>query len=287
MNRISRQGLASLSCIVILILASIGPSTGASEARLSLAIGGIARSYSAEELLRDPATVEIEVTRDATYGRAMRYRALPLSVLLRGLTLPPDQVIVAVASDGFIANLPLDLVMRKPEDTGSVPYLAIEPPGSPWPRIAGQAYTAGPFYIVWLRPEADGIRSEQWPYATVEIRAADSPAKRFPALAVDARLPATDPIRAGQQLYATFCLVCHRLNGAGDADVGPDLNLPQSPTEYFRLDALHAFIRNPSAVRQWKAAGMKGFDEQALSDHEIDLIIAYLGHMASRKMPAP
>jgi hypothetical protein len=28
---------------------------------------------------------------------------------------------------------------------------------------------------------------------------------------------------------------------------------------------------------------MKGFSKEALSDHEIDLIIAYLSHMAGRK----
>jgi hypothetical protein len=29
---------------------------------------------------------------------------------------------------------------------------------------------------------------------------------------------------------------------------------------------------------------MKGFDKEALSDHEIDLIVAYLRHMAGRKV---
>ncbi len=287
MRRAVARGLAYLGAAAALLLGAAGPPASADEARLSVAIGGVALSHGAEELLGDPAAVEIEVPRDPVYGRAMRYRAVPLAALLRGATLPPDQVIVAVAVDGFVATLPLDLVMRNPEDAGSVPYLAIEPPGSPWPRIAGRTFSAGPFYIVWLRPEVDGIRSEQWPFGTIEIRAADSPAKRFPALAVDARVPIGDAIRAGQGLFATFCLVCHRLNGAGDSDVGPDLNLPRNPTEYFRLDALHAYIRDPGSLRRWKSMGMKGFSPEALSDHEIDLIIAYLSHMAGRKTPAP
>jgi mono/diheme cytochrome c family protein len=192
-----------------------------------------------------------------------------------------------VANDGFAASLPLDLLRHRPGGSGSVAYLAIEPPTSPWPKLPGKSSSAGPFYIVWLRPEADGIRQEQWPYGVVEIHSADLPEKRWPGLAVDPKLPADDPRRAGEGLYATMCLVCHRLNGAGSAAVGPDLNLPRNPTEYFRLDALHDFIRAPATQRHWPAMVMPGFSKEALSDHEIDLIIAYLSHMAGRKVLPP
>ena len=33
-------------------------------------------------------------------------------------------------------------------------------------------------------------------------------------------------------------MVCYTLNGAGNAHVGPDLNLPQNPTEYLVPTAL-------------------------------------------------
>ena len=237
--------------------------------------------------MRDPASVDIEVPQDVAYGRKMRYWAMPLAVLLQGAAIAPDQGIEAVASDGFVAILPLDLIRRQPGGNGSVPYLAIESPHSPWPKLPGKAVSAGPFYVVWLRPEADGVRTEQWPYAVVEIRASDLPAKRWPVLAVDPKLPAEDPRRAGEALYATMCLVCHRLNGGGSADLGPDLNLPMNPTEYFRPDVLHAFIRNPGALRHWPGMAMPGFGKEALSDREIDLIIAYLSHMAGRKTPRP
>jgi mono/diheme cytochrome c family protein len=223
------------------------------------------------------------VPRDPVYGRAMRYRALPLSALLSEDVLAPGQVIEVVASDGFVAELPLDLIFHPPAGAAE-PYLAIEPSDAPWPPLPGKPVSAGPFYIVWLKPEASGVRSEQWPYMVVELRSVDSPAKRWPALAVDPRLAAGDPIRAGQALFVIQCLACHRLNGAGSADVGPDLNLPRSPTEYFNLDALHAYIRDPASLRQWKTMVMKGFDKDALSDREIDLIIAYLTHMSGRKL---
>src|SRR5262249_51262790 len=145
--------------------------------------------------------------------------------------------------------------------------------------------SAGPFYVVWLHPEASGVRSEQWPYMVTELRSADSPAQRWPTLAVAPDLPADDPIRAGQALFAIQCLVCHRLNGAGAADVGPDLNLPESPTEYFQATALKRFIRDPSSVRHWPNMQMNGFSKEALSDREIDLIVGYLSHMAGRRSP--
>ena len=283
---IRRLYLMSLVLMLGAFLLSIGQAWSA-DSGLTIALGGVTRHFSAEDLLRDPAIVEIEVPQDIAYGRAMRYRAIPLAVLLRGFVIPPGQAIEAVASDGFVATLPLDLLRRSPGGSGSVPYLAIEPPASPWPKLDGKTTGAGPFYIVWLRPEADGIRSEQWPYEVVEIRASDLPAKRWPALAVDPKLPAEDPRRAGEALYATMCLVCHRLNGGGSAAMGPDLNLPMNPTEYFRHDALHAYIRDPTALRHWPDMKMKGFSKDALSDHEIDLIIAYLSHMAGRKSPAP
>ena len=283
---ISRLNLPSLVLMLGAFLLSIGQAWSAAP-RLTITLGGVTRQLSAEDLLRDPATVEIEVPQDIAYGRAMRYRAIPLAVLLRGAAISPDQAIEAMSSDGFVATLPLDLLQRQPADRGSVPYLAIEPPGSPWPMLAGKSVSAGPFYIVWLRPEVEGVRTEQWPYEVVEIRASDLPAKRWPVLAVDPKLPAGDPRRAGEALYATMCLVCHRLNGAGSAGLGPDLNLPMNPTEYFQSDALHAYIRDPAALRHWPGMAMPGFSKAALSDHEIDLIIAYLSHMAGRKSPAP
>jgi mono/diheme cytochrome c family protein len=115
------------------------------------------------------------------------------------------------------------------------------------------------------------------------IRSADSPAERWPALAVDPKLASDDPIRAGQALFITQCLVCHKLNGTGSASVGPDLNSPMNPTEYFKEAALHQYIRDPASLRRWSEMRMQGFDKDALSDREIDLVIAYLRHMAGRK----
>jgi mono/diheme cytochrome c family protein len=252
------------------------------ETVLTVDIGGSTRKFTREELLKHPSAVEIDVPRDATYKRAMHYRAVPLERLLAGLDLPRDQVLEAIATDGFVGMLPADLVLH-PARGAAQAYLAIEPPDAPWPALSAKEASAGPLYIVWLKPEASSIRSEQWPYRVAALRGVDSPAKRWPALAVDAKLPAGAPARAGQTLFVTQCLACHKLNGAGSADLGPDLNLPENPTQYFTAAALKRYIRDPSSLRHWPAMQMKGFDQEALSDREIDLVIAYLRHMAGRK----
>jgi mono/diheme cytochrome c family protein len=276
----SLVGRAGLCAIVLLIARA--SSARASEPELSIEIGATKHSFTRKQLLESPFVTEIDVTRDATYKRPMRYHAIAIGRLLAGMDLPKDQVLEAVATDGFIGMLPADLVLHPGADAARA-YLAIELTDAPWPPLAGRTVSAGPFYVVWTRPEASGIRTEQWPYQVAAIRGADSPAKRWPELSVDPSLPAGDPIRAGQTLFVTQCLVCHQLNGAGSANVGPDLNRPENPTEYFQGEALQRYIRSPAALRHWPTMQMQGFDKDALSDHEIEEIIAYLRHMAGRK----
>ncbi|MNJ74677.1 Cytochrome c [compost metagenome] len=84
-------------------------------------------------------------------------------------------------------------------------------------------------------------------------------------------------------MFQQNCLACHRLNGAGDAQVGPDLNVPHNPTEYFRPEYLRQLIRDPQSLRQWPQAKMPGFAESVLSEQELDALLAYLGHMAGRR----
>jgi mono/diheme cytochrome c family protein len=70
---------------------------------------------------------------------------------------------------------------------------------------------------------------------------------------------------------------------AGSATVGPDLNLPMNPTEYFQPAALKRYIREPRSVRRWGGMRMEDFGPDAMSDREIDLVIDYLRYMAGRK----
>jgi mono/diheme cytochrome c family protein len=212
----------------------------------------------------------------------MSYRAVRVASLLAGITLPRESVIEAAALDGFIAQLPPAPVLNT-DNSKAVAWLAIEPADQPWPPIPGSNTSAGPFYIVWTGPDVRSIRSEQWPYHLAKLVSQPSPASRWPELAVNSALPSTDSARLGAMLFVIQCLPCHKLNGAGASDVGPDLNLPQNPTEYLTSQGLHDLIRGPRAVRAWPAMAMPAFPPDHLSDHEIRDIIAYLKHMAGRR----
>src|SRR5262249_12897050 len=149
--------------------------------------------------------------------------AIPLAALLADLKPPPDSVLETVALDGFAAQLPLDLVANT-DASKAVAWLAVEPADASWPALPGKSSSAGPFYIVWTGAQVASIRSEQWRYQVAKLESQPSPAARWPALGVDASLPASDPVRAGENLFVVQCLPCHKLNGAGEGTLGPDLN---------------------------------------------------------------
>jgi len=253
----------------------------AAEPALTVSVGGAERVFTPAALLASPDAVTVSVPKDASYGRAMTYRAVPLGALVAVDALPRDGVLEAAASDGFVAHLPVRLLAQA---GGAEPYVAVEPPDAPWPPLPGKSVSAGPFYVVWLKPEASGISPEQWPYQLARLFSAESPLARWPVLAVAETLPADDPARAGQALFVANCLPCHTLNGGGAANVGPDLNRPMNPTEYLKPDALKRLIRDPASVRSWPEQRMPAFAEAALGDADLDRLVAYLGHMAGRKV---
>ena len=269
----------SIIAMSLLCLVSFG---AAADPVLHVAIGGETRHFARDALLARPDVVSVEIADDVAYGKAMRFRAIPLAALLAGLSPPADSVIETVALDGFAAQLPLDLITNT-DPAKAVAWLAVEPADAPWLPLPGKSASAGPFYIVWMGAAASTIRSEQWPYQVARLESQPSPAARWPALAVDPALPATHAVRAGQALFVTQCLPCHRLNGAGSSTVGPDMNKPMSPTEYLTRPALHALIRDPRSVRNWPGLLMPGFPQDRMSDREIDLVIDYLAHMAARR----
>ncbi|WP_322051602.1 c-type cytochrome [Paraburkholderia bannensis] len=272
----------ALFAALLLTLGVIG-RCAAAQPVIEITIGNQTQSFSQAQLLARSDAADIRVARDVAYGASTAYRAVPLADLLEGASLPADSVLEARATDGFAAQLPMDLV-RNRDAAKAVAWLAVEDPAHPWPKLPGKPVGAGPFYLVWVGSQAASVRSEQWPYQIAKLATQPSPSARWPVLAVDPALPATDPVRAGQSLFITQCLACHRLNHAGSADTGPDLNVPMNPVEYFQPAALHRYIRNPASVRDWPGRAMPAFPPEQLSDREIDLIVAYLAYMAQRKV---
>ena len=275
MGKALRTGALALAAV-------IWAASAAADGDLTIRDGARTVTLARADLLARPDVARVTVPRDIGYRARMEFRAVPLAALLEGFAFGADEVVEVVATDGYAAAIPRDLVFAGGAGA-STAWLASEPPGEGWPSLPGKDVSAGPYYVVWLDPKASGIRSEQWPYMVAEIRAAPAPAARWPEIGVDAALAVDDPARAGLRLFVTQCMACHTMNGAGSAEMGPDLNLPMNPVEYFRADVLPRYLRNPASVRAWPDQKMAGFEPDQLSDHEIDQVIAYLAHMKDRK----
>ncbi|TCV93241.1 mono/diheme cytochrome c family protein [Luteibacter rhizovicinus] len=255
-------------------------ATTALAATLEIDTGHGRRTFDTATLLGRSDIRTIDVPGDIAYHRTMRYRAVPLRALLGDMS--PDAHLQFVAMDGFAAEIPAALLLN---DRGAEPWLAVETPTAPWPKLGDDKPGGGPFYLVWLHPERASIGPEQWPYQIASIRTLTDPASRFPAMRPDAALPRDSAPVRGFAVFQHYCLACHTLNGQGDAKLGPDLNMPHSPTEYFREDTLRSLIRDPSSLRRWPQSRMPGVGRDTLSDGDLDALIAYLRHMAGRPRP--
>ena len=249
-----------------------------SAAQLDLQLGANSRTWQTEELLKHPQLQTLTINNDVSYKKDMTYQAVPLVALLKGVK--PEDHLQAVALDGFAAELAAAPLLNK---DGARAWLAIEDPAQPWPPLSAGKHSAGPFYLVWTDPQAGNISPEQWPFEVASIKLMAPVAQRFPALLPDPALKADDPVNKGFALFQKNCLACHRLNGAGDAQFGPDLNIPYSPTEYLGTDFLKRYIRDPQSLRQWPQAKMPGFSAQVLPDGDLEMLVGYLKHMAGRK----
>lgn len=243
---------------------------------LQLQLSNQKQKLARADLLRLPPTRSITIPDDPVYKRTMTYTAVPLSAILRDIRA--FHSLQFKAADGFAADIPVNLLL-----SASEPWLAIETAGKPWPEVKPGGPSAGAFYLVWLTPEKSGITPEQWPFQVVSISNVEPLQQRYPQIVPDA---ATDSAAyRGLQVFAMQCAVCHRINGGGDGTIGPDLNKPFNPTEYFHEDFLRKLIRNPASVRTWPQSVMPGFSETTLSGAQLDDLLAYLRQMAKQKAP--
>ncbi len=255
-----------------------GPPAVASASVLAVTVGGTKQQFSSASLLARTDAVKITVPHDPSYARPMQYRAVPLRALLSTGRRDTADTIEVRATDGFVAQIPRRLI-----EGAATPWVAIEDPARPWPRLPQKRVSAGPFYLVWQNPERSEISPEQWPYAIASLTAVASPVQRWPKIAVATSLPAASPLRRGQSLFIANCLACHRLGGQGEGTVGPDLLQPMPATAYLTDAGFRALIRNPAAVRSWPEQRMPAFDKAVISDSDINAIIAYLRALAPRR----
>ena len=269
---------------VVLLFAILFPflpnvSLGA-DAVIKLKRDGQEWRFSAAHLLQRKDTTEISVPADVAYRRDMRFRALPLRNLLLENGFVAQGTLNFLAQDGFAA--PIDAA-RVLNETGAQAWLAVEAPDSSWPTLTPEGATAGPFYLVWQQQPAGGVPQEHWPYQIAVIEQTLAPEQRYPMILPSLTLPKHNPAWQGLAVFKQNCIACHKINGGGDGVLGPDLNVPHNPTDYFTEPFLEKLIRNPAQVRTWPGAKMPGFDAETISDEELDALIAYLKAMRAQR----
>lgn len=242
-------------------------------------------SFKRSELLKRADVTAIHVDHDPAYeGKAHDYaHAVPLRPLFSSLTIPEGALLQFECLDGFSAPLSKERLLN---DGGSVPYLAIEAPGEKWATVSsvGGAKNPGPYYLIWKDPEKSKIGTEEWPFALAGFTIKDSLQATFPQIIPDASVAAGSPVRAGLKVFVKNCFGCHTLNLAGQSRIGPDLNVPMSPTEYLSEANLKKLIRNPQNLRSWPESKMNGFSAAVVSDGELTELIAYLKSMRKHKV---
>jgi mono/diheme cytochrome c family protein len=271
-----------LLALILLALTCVpGQQVNAKEPTLTISFGAGAKVYRATDLLALKDAADVTIEHDIAYKGPMTYRAVPLLDLLGDFDKEPFDTLEARATDGFVSQIPLALV-RKARDGGAIPWIAIETAKKPWPDMPGRSFSPGPFFMVWQHADRSGVGPEQWPYALAQLTGVESPFKRWPQMVVAASLPADAPERRGAKSFIKNCLSCHRLNGAGEGDMGPDLDKPMNATEYMTPIGLRRLIRDPASVRTWPTQVMQGFDKTVLPDNELDDLIAYLKYIARK-----
>ncbi|MCP5433128.1 MAG: nuclear transport factor 2 family protein [Alphaproteobacteria bacterium] len=289
------MNLGGRAALALAVLAGLSaPPAPAAEAQadpiLLIRHDGGARTYSARELLARPDVEEIAIADVGAYpGQEMTFRAVTMARLLEGVPMPRDASVEFLARDGFATSLAPD-ILANTAPGGAIAYLAVEDPARKWPPLPRREVSPGPFYLVWIHPELSGIGREEWPFMIDRIEVKSSLETLYPAIVPAADVPDGDPIRAGFAAFAKNCLACHTMNGQGPGRVGPDLNVPMSPLDYFAEGVARQFIRDSQSVRANPNTPMGPFGTDILPDAALDGILAYMRHMAGRRAapdPAP
>ena len=273
--------LALLWTALLLGLSAATVSAEPAQPILVITAGAVTNQFTTAELLSRTDLASVQIPPQVDYNVSLTVQAVPLLDLLAAFPLEGFDRLEASATDGLVAQIPLALI-EAGKSGGSVAWIAVENPNHPWPKLLGKDASAGPFYLIWQYSERSRVSSEQWPYMLEKLTAVQSPELRWPQLKVDAVIPADAPARHGEEVFITQCLPCHRLNGAGGSEIGPDLGQPMAATDYMTEAGLRALVRDPKSVRTWPQQQMPAFPPTVLPDTHLNAIIAYLKQIANQ-----
>ncbi len=245
-------------------------------ATLTFALDG--RTLRALSLAALAARIPLETvtTADPYYGRVKRFRALPLDRVLAegfagsgGAPLATRQFVLR-ARDGYTVPIAGERLLE-----GGA-YLAVRDLDQPaWEPIGPQRAMPAPVYLVWAGAAQSSLETHPrpWQLAAVAVARFDDV---FPHT-VPPGAAEGSPARVGFTVFARECVRCHAVNREGGR-VGPELNVPQSITEYRPEAQIRAYIRNPLTFRYGAMP-----PHPHLTEAELDGLLAYLRAMAAHK----
>ena len=280
-----QQPLIALHFLIVFFYSSL--ILAAQEPLLTIQLKNETRSYKRSELLKRKDLEKLELTDSPTYpGKKISFSAIPLIHLFGTIHLTHDSTVLFRCQDGFSAPISPQRLLNSAENR-SVAYLAVEDPRHPWPKIKiGAALSSpGPFYLIWKNSKASEIKTEEWPFQVTHFEIKPSLRASYPELYPQRDFGAEHPVMRGLKVFTQNCFTCHTLNRQGDSHLGPDLNTPHNPTEYFHEEYLRKFIRNPQSVRHWQEDRMQGFKPSDLSEEDLNHLITYLKEMTYHRPP--
>ena len=215
---------------------------------------------------------------DTEYGKPKRYRGFALVRVLELAFGPGWQghdytEMVFSALDGYASVSTLE---KLGAPGGYIVFEDMEHPD--WEPIGRNLANPGPFYLVWAKPGQSSAQEYPWPWQLAKIELVRFK-DRYPAV-YPADAYRNSGVYAGFLTFKGRCMRCHAMNQQGGM-VGPDLNAPQSVTEYRSPEMLKAFIRQPSQFRYTRMP-----DHTDLSDADLDNLLDYLRHMANQRRQA-
>ncbi|PWY56476.1 cytochrome c, class I [Legionella qingyii] len=256
-------------------------SSESSYSALQIASPNKSFTLTKSELLTHPDLTQVTINNDRAYpNRVMHHKAIPLCKLLAPFHIGQQDIIEFIAKDNFHVYVPSHKIMDCSKNS-SIAMLAIEPI-SKWPIIDNHTgLTAGPYEIIWLYPERSYISNEYWAWSVITIKISRELNYQH-VLAPPKTTNAS--IANGYKIYISHCEGCHMINHVGKSDIGPDLNCPKNPLNYYpNITQLKKFIRDPESVRILPQGRMSGSDKQFLSDNDLDDLIKFFAYMNTKK----
>lgn len=214
-----------------------------------------------------PEAKQVMIAFDHFFKSAKTYRAYALNELLAPYVKelqadPAEAVVTFYCTNGYKPTKKLDELLN------GKGFLAFEDAdlagsGQAWADSISAKFE--PFYLVWENTSYDD-QSMPWPYGLFKIKIDKTNTVYKDIYPFDN----ADAI-AGFQNFRDYCIKCHSINKIG-GNVGPDFNHPKNITDYWDIENMWAYAKNPQSFRY--NARMHPMDD--LSRNEFDAIIQYL-----------